>query len=288
VAEVRDGFFRTTEWATLWAPVAAAEVVTPATTPAAAAGAEQGARLTAADGRSLAADTPLVFSRASTYAYPAGCANGAPVVFLQTNGGSPPAQVRWRSSGFTYWVNWEDLQWPLGVGPPVTAAATAAALVARGSLTGPIAASGGGAGAAAAEDGADESAGGDSGDESSGDERLPVGCGLCGVAFGPSSRRVPVHGSGGGGAMAHDECVDLALLEQAAARHRHGRRGSRAASAQGGQAGGGGDAAEAAADKGLCALCGDAVKATDVRQRATQGGRALQTQPRLCVYVLMV
>jgi len=70
-----------------------------------------GVALTAETGRALAANAPLVFAPTSGYGYPAACESPAAVVFLQTNGGTPPAQVRW-ASGHTFWVQWADLALP--------------------------------------------------------------------------------------------------------------------------------------------------------------------------------
>jgi hypothetical protein len=53
----------------------------------------------------------LAFKKVSSHSYPAGCVEGV-VTYLQTNGGTPPAQVKWASTGFTYWVHWEDLRQP--------------------------------------------------------------------------------------------------------------------------------------------------------------------------------
>ena len=70
-----------------------------------------GAQLTRADEAGLSEGTALVFRITSSYFYDGACTNPSPVTFLQTNGCTPPAQVRW-PSGHTYWVNWEDLCWP--------------------------------------------------------------------------------------------------------------------------------------------------------------------------------
>jgi len=70
-----------------------------------------GVVLTAEVGRGLAAGTRLVFTRRSGYSYSGSCINNETVTYLRTNGGSSPAQVRWRS-GFTCEVNWKDLVFP--------------------------------------------------------------------------------------------------------------------------------------------------------------------------------
>jgi len=51
----------------------------------------------------------LVFKKVSAYGYPAECVDGETVTYLQTNGGTPPAQVQW-ASGHKYWVEWRDLR----------------------------------------------------------------------------------------------------------------------------------------------------------------------------------
>ncbi len=50
----------------------------------------------------------LRFLPISGESYDVQCVHGEQVIFLQTNSGRPPAQVRW-PSGFTYWVHWKDL-----------------------------------------------------------------------------------------------------------------------------------------------------------------------------------
>jgi hypothetical protein len=125
VQSLRNGFFTTTRYTTLWAPVSAA-------LPGAAlsqAQIEALPRLRAAEGQRLASGTNLVFKKVSGSRYPDACADEAPVEFLQTNGGLPPAQVRW-PSGFTYWCEWEDLRVPsVGGGGGGAAAASSGRFV---------------------------------------------------------------------------------------------------------------------------------------------------------------
>ena len=85
-----------------------------------------GPRLSAACHSTIARLGPLVrgcsellFSKVSSYPYSNSCKDGETVIFLDSNGGNPPAQVKW-TSGFTYWVNWEDLRWPKAAGAPLT------------------------------------------------------------------------------------------------------------------------------------------------------------------------
>ena len=66
----------------------------------------QARRLTGAE--DVKAGAVLRFSPISGESYNVQCAHGEEVIFLQTNGGTPPAQVKW-PSGFTYWVHWKDL-----------------------------------------------------------------------------------------------------------------------------------------------------------------------------------
>ena len=110
VHEVSGSFFTNTRFKTLWAPISATTALV-----------ASGAPLTGPSGL-VAGETSLVFKKTSGYAYPPACVDGEAVTYLQTNGGSPPAQVRW-ASGHTYWVEWRDLL----RAPAVAAAAAAAA-----------------------------------------------------------------------------------------------------------------------------------------------------------------
>ena len=89
-------------------------------------------QLTAADAAGLSSGTKLVFKKTSTYAYPASCVEGATVTYLRTNGGTPPAQVKWDLTSHTYWVNWGDL-YRIVSGP--SEAPSAATTAAAGSIT---------------------------------------------------------------------------------------------------------------------------------------------------------
>lgn len=66
-------------------------------------------QLSEADRETLAPEQKLLFKKSSSYAYPASCADGQLVTYLQSNTGSPPCQIRW-PSGFTYWVEFTDLR----------------------------------------------------------------------------------------------------------------------------------------------------------------------------------
>jgi len=83
---------------------------------------------TPAQGADLAVGSLIVFKKVSSETYPPQCMDDEPVTFLQTNSGTPPAQVKW-ASGFVYWVEWQDLR--SGGGTAIVASRVAARVAAR-------------------------------------------------------------------------------------------------------------------------------------------------------------
>jgi hypothetical protein len=109
VAEMRDDFFRSTQWSTLWAPISSAVLFKKPMVDTSVGIAQLAALSAAYTGQLLNGQTLLIFNKSSDFEYPKECLDNQVVTYLQTNCGTPPAQVKW-FNGYSCWVEWADLR----------------------------------------------------------------------------------------------------------------------------------------------------------------------------------